>query len=270
MTPTFASRLLRGWVALYTRGLPAEVRVDRSDEVESDLWCQLEDAAATARSDASLAVEVVGRLVLGIRADIAWRLEQGQIVDRSVERSTDVGTRIIALLAILGGVGLAIAAVPFVTTMLAHPDVHPWDVDYTQPAPELGIASIVALCLSLGGLGLILAYRYDSPMGLVAEIGAVGGILGVSGGYVGIFALPLASALVVLSLVRVQAVRPSIALIHVGAAAGFTLPLALMYNNTPVGFAAIFILAYPIAWIALGVEVLGGLPLARPAAPWPG
>lgn len=37
MNPEFARRLVLGWVALYTRGLPAEVRVDRNDEIESDL-----------------------------------------------------------------------------------------------------------------------------------------------------------------------------------------------------------------------------------------
>jgi hypothetical protein len=264
MNAGFASRLVRGWVSVYTRGLPPEVRLDRRDEIDSDLWSQHEEAGSTGRWQASLTVEILARLVLGIAADVAWRLEQGRIADRSVERSTDVGTRIVALLAIIGGLCMSVAAIPFVAAMLTHPSLHPWDVTYDGSASGLGLASLVVLSLALGGIGFVLAYRYDSPMGMVAEVGAVGGILAVFGGYVGIFVLPLASALVVLSLARIHAVRLSIALIHAAAAAAFVLPLALMINNTPVGLAAIFVLAYPVTWVGLGVEFLGGLPAARP------
>jgi hypothetical protein len=269
MNATLASRIVHRWVALYTRGLPVDVRLARIDEIDSDLWSQHDEARSTGRSERSLTGEILVRMVLGIVADLAWRVERGRLADRSIERSTDVGTRIVALLAILGGLGVTVAAIPFVAAMLTHPGLPPWDVKSDGSASALGLASLVVLSLALGGIGFVLAYRYDSPMGIVAEVGAVAGILGVFGGYVGLFVLPLASALVVLSLARIHAVRLSIALIHAAAAAGFVMPLALMVNNTPVGLAAVFVPAYPLTWIAVGFEVFGGLPIARPAAPTP-
>jgi len=69
--------LTRSWTALYTRGLPAELRDRRRDEIESDLWEQrrLDDFEQTAAADT--AVEVLLRLVLGAPADIIWRIEAG-------------------------------------------------------------------------------------------------------------------------------------------------------------------------------------------------
>ena len=91
MTTTFAGRLVRGWVALYTDGLPDTVRLARRNEIESDLWSQQEEATLAGRSNASLGVEIVARLVLGIAADLAWRLEQWRLADRTIERSIGCG-----------------------------------------------------------------------------------------------------------------------------------------------------------------------------------
>ena len=46
--------LVRGWVDLYTRGLPADLRDARRDEVDDDLWCEQDEAAAAGRSARSL------------------------------------------------------------------------------------------------------------------------------------------------------------------------------------------------------------------------
>ncbi len=58
----------------------------------------------------SLTGEIVIRLVFGIPSDLSWRVEQrhGASTHIAPERSSTMGTRVIALLAIVGGVGWAI------------------------------------------------------------------------------------------------------------------------------------------------------------------
>ena len=189
-----------------------------------------------------------------------------------------MGTKIVALLAIIGGLGLTVAAVPFVSAWVANPAAHPWDMhtDLVGGAVVIliGQAALIALSLSLGGLGPILASRYDSPIGIVAEIGAFGGVagllladVGVLGAGLALFLLPGASAVVVVYMARIHAAHWSLAVIHAAAAAAFFVLLPAMAANTPIGYAAIFILGYPISWIAVGLELLGGLPRPRPAIP---
>jgi hypothetical protein len=166
MSSTVASRIVRGWVASYTSGLPDDVRRERADEIESDLWSQDEDARASGRSDRSIAGERVTRLVLGIPADIAWRLGQPGVPGERVARTATMGIRFVALLAIAGGVGLARVIVPFVGAILANPNIHPWDLPEDQGAGWIGNASIFALSAALAWLGLVLAGRYESVVGL--------------------------------------------------------------------------------------------------------
>ena len=45
-----SAALVRRWVAVYTRGLPTEVRQDRRDEIDDDLWCQMVDASESGRT----------------------------------------------------------------------------------------------------------------------------------------------------------------------------------------------------------------------------
>ena len=60
------ARIVRGWVDLYTRGLPADARASRRDEVADDLWCEQAKAAAAGRSDHSLDADLFLRLLFGI------------------------------------------------------------------------------------------------------------------------------------------------------------------------------------------------------------
>ncbi len=70
-TEPFVFALARAWVRLYTAGIPADERVGRRAEVESDLWeQQLEDKGG------SLTLHVLQRIVLGMAADLSWRFEQ--------------------------------------------------------------------------------------------------------------------------------------------------------------------------------------------------
>lgn len=67
---TFSARAVRAWVAIYTFGLPKEIRSRRGEEIESDLWeHEHDDPQAFARS-------AFARLVTGAPADFAWRADE--------------------------------------------------------------------------------------------------------------------------------------------------------------------------------------------------
>jgi protein-S-isoprenylcysteine O-methyltransferase Ste14 len=107
-----AIALTRSWTAFYTRGLPADLRCRRRDEIESDLWEQrrLDDFERTPA--AGTAVEVLLRLVLGAPADIIWRIETGenartgkgtQMNESSTTRGLFIFALIVAALPIIWG-----------------------------------------------------------------------------------------------------------------------------------------------------------------------
>ena len=66
--------LVRGWVSLYIRGLPADARTARRDEIDDDLWCEHAEAAGLGRSARSLDADLFLRLLFGMPADVSWRL----------------------------------------------------------------------------------------------------------------------------------------------------------------------------------------------------
>jgi hypothetical protein len=71
----FSARLVHAWVWLYTRGLATELRRARHDEIDSDLWEHVHETKGAGRVGVNL--QVLARLLLGLAADVAWRLETG-------------------------------------------------------------------------------------------------------------------------------------------------------------------------------------------------
>jgi hypothetical protein len=68
-----AGRLCRAWVRLYTVRLPAEAKVRRRQEIESDLFEHHADAESAGVSRHRLAAEILGRVLVGVPADLTWR-----------------------------------------------------------------------------------------------------------------------------------------------------------------------------------------------------
>jgi hypothetical protein len=262
MNGSSVSRIVLGWVALYTRGLPAEARLARRDEIESDLWSQREEARSICRSSVSLAVEILARLVMGMAADVAWRLELGQRAKPPIERHSDRGTRFVAVLAIIGGIAWAIAVADWAITAATVPGVKIWEVPLLAVAGQVGL---VALSFSLGGLGYILLSRYDASVGLIAMLGASCGFMTVLGSPQMAVFLPVGSVVTMLSLPRIHALGWPLALVHAGAAPGIFVGMAAYNDDSLVGIASVLVLSYCATWVAIGLEVLGGLPRARPA-----
>ncbi len=79
-----AARLVRGWVRLYTAGLPAGVRDGRREEIDGDLWEQVRDGAQIGRTPRYFRSDVLVRWLLGVPADLSWRVTKGAR-DRGIE-----------------------------------------------------------------------------------------------------------------------------------------------------------------------------------------
>ena len=120
---------MRGWVALYTVGLPAAMRARRQDEVAGDLADETMDAIR--RGDRSgLLLQRVVRLLLGIPADLSWRLVDAPSIARQSYGPTAWVplTRwtlaLTAVVAVIAGGGLAIVTWPALTGQ-SRPDLWP-------------------------------------------------------------------------------------------------------------------------------------------------
>jgi len=67
----------RAWSATYTRGLPQDLRAERREEIDSDLWEQQWLAARRGDPAFGTATEVLTRMLLGVISDITWRVQAG-------------------------------------------------------------------------------------------------------------------------------------------------------------------------------------------------
>jgi len=111
--------MTRTWVALYTLGLPRELRNGRRAEIDSDLWEHQRTAEFLEQRQGETSLQLLTRLVLGVPSDVTWRLETGRS-DRS-ERSISVnesGTMrslvvvgvVVALFLVVTGIGAVVDA----------------------------------------------------------------------------------------------------------------------------------------------------------------
>ena len=75
----FVIALTRFWVAVYTRGLPHDVRAERREEIDCDLWHQQRLAHLEREPATGTAVQILVRTLVGLPDDIFWRLETGAV-----------------------------------------------------------------------------------------------------------------------------------------------------------------------------------------------
>jgi hypothetical protein len=251
-------RWVRRWVALYTRGLPADVRRDRADELESDLWSQMADAAETGEGDGATGNAIVARLVLGILADIRWRFDQRSATTApaiTVENPT-MFARNMAIIAAIGGFAWAIWIVPAVLLGDAG-----W-------SGAVGLVTVICLlvgsiCVSLALLAFVFG-NIDRLHGIASLLGAIGsglGLLLIGGVFWGLVLLPVGSAAVMLNLVRLGVVGSRLGRIHAASAITSAIAvLPLLTNLVPPASAswihyvilAIALELYALSWVAIG------------------
>jgi phage shock protein PspC (stress-responsive transcriptional regulator) len=126
-----AQRVALGWGRAYTRTAPEPDRSARRAELAADVHDQLADARARGMSEHRLARTVIGRVVRGVAADLAWRLDLERTPARLDWHLAHPGTLLAVLFTIL---------VP--TTLLADAARGP----VSDLGPYLGLfASLVVL-----------------------------------------------------------------------------------------------------------------------------
>jgi hypothetical protein len=247
--------LVLRWVSLYTSGLPGEVRQDRRDEINDDLWSQLQDAAETGRGGRSVSAEILARLLLGIPADVGWRLEQRQAsgAPAAPKAIPSLDVRFAAVMAVLGGAGWVIWPIPqavYGETAWTAAGV-PWVMMLTVVGGTWALA--------IATVGLILAFQ-DSIRGVAAVIGSIGaaaGALSVLGAFGLIIFLPLGTAVAAWELGRVGGLSARVARAHVAVAVIALVAIALFVANPTLISSAIvpllgLFMLYGISWIAIG------------------
>lgn len=269
MTTSRSATLVRRWVALYTRGLPAAVRDARREEIAADLWSQAQDTTRFDGSAGPASDDILGRLLFGLWADITWRLEQGRRVrGRPVQRSLSTGTRILAALAIIGGLTVAVGLAISTALVAAAPDGTWNTLDYSAPQVIASMlvynGGLVLLSIALWGLVFRFQDRVRGGVAMVGVLGGFGGMLSAMGAYALLLLLLVGSAAVALELSRFGAMPRNVAIVHTVAAVGFfaLLVVALMnwpvFANSAVAALVLLVLPYPLTWIGIGAALIRG------------
>ena len=104
----------RAWTAFYTRGVPAEAAERRRSEIESDLW----EHAAETNAARSHELQVIGRVLSGIPADLLWRRETRSYA-RPVPGGLTMSTRKQSIFSTVLVVAVAIA-IGISVSVIAH------------------------------------------------------------------------------------------------------------------------------------------------------
>jgi hypothetical protein len=140
-----ASRFALSWAGRYTRDLDPVIAGDRRDEIASDVWEQV--AGQADRPAAALAASIVGRVLRGIPADLAWRWR----MPSGAPRETGLVRIGLAIALTVSGAALALGVGALVRTAvgLARGEALPSVVTVSSTA--VGVAALV--------LGLLLVAR---------------------------------------------------------------------------------------------------------------
>ena len=253
MNSAVIASLVRGWVSLYTRGLGPELRAARRDEVDDDLWCQHEEAALTGRSSTSLNIEMFTRWLLGVPADLSWRLSHaGGAGAPAPERKSSTVTRVIGALAIIGGASWLSAAV--IGSSGEGGDV--W---------VFSVSGALAFSGALAGLTMRYQDHLTETTALTGALAAISALIVPMGGlYLFIPMLPIGSAVLVRQLARAGIFPIGLTIAHVVTSLGFLTVVVVMLISWQILVAApwLFALAIPyfLSWISIGAFILRGVP----------
>jgi hypothetical protein len=252
--------LVRGWVDLYTRGLPAELRDARRDEVDDDLWCEHEEAVATGRSGRAFGADLILRLLFGMPADISWRLTyRGHAAASSVEISPAMNTRTLGVLALLAALTWGILFILFIPFGEAL---------WTGELGVIGVFGSVVAAIAFSAVAIGLAGRFQDRVGLLGAIGAplmtLGAVLSLG---VSLVPLLVGSAMLMWDLARIGIVFRLVPIVHLASAIVFALAYVVGQPSIVDGVSrALFVgllVPYLVTWVSIGVSLLRGVPLPR-------
>ena len=142
--------MTRSWVALYTLGVPLDIREARRSEIDSDLWEHQWLASRCGDPAFGTAIEVLARMLIGIISDITWRAQTG--LSTRAERSVNVTESwymrgplavgvVVAILTVLAGIAAAADA-------LIDPDTADGDAAFAAIFAIAGVAVLFGLLTS--------------------------------------------------------------------------------------------------------------------------
>lgn len=249
--------LVRAWVDLYTRGLPAELRAARRDEVADDLWCEQEEAATLGRSASALGADMVLRLLFGMPADVGWRLTYRGTPRPGLERSLAMNTRTLGTLAIVAGLTYMILLLLFIP--LSHGV-------WTGAIGVFGVLGTLVAGLAFVASAVGLANRFQDHIGPVGGIGAVVATVGAIFSMTGqVVPLLIGLTMVTAALARIGVIPWLIPIAHVATAVGAVWIMLAEPNLDLFGtrLLVVGVLApFVLAWTAMGVSLFRGLPQA--------
>lgn len=259
MSPESAARLVRRWVRVYTDGLPDQVRDERREEIESDLWSQLADPIRPSSADRSVAAEILIRLVAGMSADLSWRSQQVDLKRQEllVTFAPPPGLLIGAVLAVTGGsmwIGW-----PFLVAI--------FQLNWSQgdvTTMVLTFALMLSTLALAGSLVLTVLTLQDRIRPVAASLGAISaslGAIGVLGAYPAFAALALGSAIVSWELRNLGLVSARVKWAQIVTSIMWAIPIAaLTLGLVPfTSLAWTFLMAsfplYGVSWIGLGLAL---------------
>ena len=246
MIATGPAGLVRHWVRFYTNGLSAEVRDRRRDEIDADLWSQLEEAAFADRPAQSTNVEILARWLAGIPADLSWRLEHrgGDKVTTSPVSASAPISPWIGGLAMIGGIGLYLLIYRY--SEATADDAFYW----------LGVVGEFAIAAVLGALVGSLQERLSRAAVVLGLIGAIGMALAAVGAWVLMLLVPVCSAVLVWNLASLHLVPRWVAAMHAIAAVGLLGIAAAFFGGTNFMFLGVTLVAYPASWVLIGLSLI--------------
>jgi hypothetical protein len=186
--------MVRSWVAVYTLGLPRELRSSRRWEIDSDVWEQRQLAEMHAEPPFGTAVEMVARTLFGVISDITWRVQTG--MSMRPDRSTKVNESLTMRGFFLAAVAIAIAPAAFGVSIFAGGG------EGFSGADRAIFGSLQVAAAAAMVAGLVLSTRQPLlGIGLVA-LGAI--CMAVLWYWVPFITVPLGAALVFLAYRRAR------------------------------------------------------------------
>jgi hypothetical protein len=254
MTGSPAAGLVRAWVDLYTRGLPADLRAARRDEVADDLWCEQEEAALAGRSGRSLGADMTMRLLFGIPADVTWRLTYRGAPRPGLERSLTMNTRTLGALAIFAGLTYVALLVLFIP--MSHSV-------WTGGIGVFGVLGTLVAGIAFAACAVGLAFRFQDHIGLIGGLGTLVAVLGAMTSMTGqVLPLLVGLAMLTAALARIGVISWLTPIAHVVTAVGAAWLVVSPPNLDLVEARVLFVgvlTPFVLAWTAMGVSLFRGL-----------
>jgi hypothetical protein len=158
----FAIALTRAWTAAYTKGLAADLRAERREEIDCDLWEHQRLADLQREPVTGTAIEILLRLILGVPSDLTWCLEARASTIRrtSVNDSTTMRVGLLVL-----AIPLLVMAANGIGMLLGG-----GDFDSRQDQLMYGFGTATAALAAIGGLWLCASQPKTGLVLLVAGV----------------------------------------------------------------------------------------------------